>query len=217
MLTDMVYSDLKEKILSLTLKPGTPLSFTHLKPAYNVSISPIRDALKRLENEGLIEIKPQSGTKVSKIDFAKVRDERFRRISLELGAIVKAFEMGTIGTIVPAWEESIANQEKAVQDKDISLFIKLDDQMHRLLFEACNHEKVFDDMLDRSGNNHRLRVVSFLFNNNLDMALNQHKEILEAIKSNDQYKVYELEKKHINTLESQTSDYTKSYPQYFKA
>ena len=56
MLTDVVYNDLRDKILSLTLKPGTELSFTNLKPLYNVSISPIRDALKHLENEGLVEI-----------------------------------------------------------------------------------------------------------------------------------------------------------------
>ena len=49
MLTDVVYNDLRQKILSLALKPGTELSFTNLKPLYNVSISPIRDALKRLQ------------------------------------------------------------------------------------------------------------------------------------------------------------------------
>ena len=57
MLTDLVYNDLRSKILSLEMKPGTELSFTTLKPLYNVSISPIRDALKRLQSEGLVEIK----------------------------------------------------------------------------------------------------------------------------------------------------------------
>ena len=74
MLTEVVYNDMRSKILSLDLKPGTPLSFSNLKPLYNVSISPIRDALKRLETEGLVEIRPQSGTSVSLIDMAKVRD-----------------------------------------------------------------------------------------------------------------------------------------------
>ncbi|MCQ2412872.1 MAG: GntR family transcriptional regulator [Sphaerochaetaceae bacterium] len=216
MLTDMVYSDLREKILSLTLKPGTPLSFTNLKPTYNVSISPIRDALKRLETEGLIEIKPQSGTSVALIDFAKVSDERFRRLYLELGAIEKAFDTGIKQSMLDEWEEILEKQQQAFDCRDTISFINLDDDMHRLLFQACNHESVFDSMKANSGNYHRIRMVSYLFDDILQSALSQHREILNALKENSMEKVVELERKHISKIETETSGYHKSYPQYFK-
>ncbi|MBQ3697711.1 MAG: GntR family transcriptional regulator [Spirochaetales bacterium] len=216
MLTDVVYNDLRDKILSLTLKPGTELSFTNLKPLYNVSISPIRDALKHLENEGLVEIRPQSGTSVALIDMAKVRDERFRRLYLELGAVEKAFGRGISKQLITQWEDNIEKQKKAFACRDTITFLELDNSMHRLLFEACGHEKVFDSMLATSGNYHRIRMVSYLFDDIFSSTIDQHTTILNALKANSIEMVTQLERNHISKIEIETSGYQKAYPQYFK-
>lgn len=216
MLTDMVYNDLRQKILSLTLKPGTELSFTNLKPLYNVSISPIRDALKRLQTEGLVDIRPQSGTSVSLIDMAKVRDERFTRLYLELGAVEKAFDRGISNQLIMQWEDSLSKQNLAFAARDTAAFLDLDNRMHRLIFEACGHQLVFDSMLSTSGNYHRVRMVSYLFDEIFSNAIEQHKEILEALKSGDKEAVLALERKHISKMDTETSSYQKVYPQYFK-
>lgn len=216
MLTDVVYNDLRDKILSLTLKPGTELSFTNLKPLYNVSISPIRDALKHLENEGLVEIRPQSGTSVALIDMAKVRDERFRRLYLELGAVEKAFDRGISKQLIAQWEDNIEKQKKAFACRDTITFLELDNSMHRLLFEACGHEKVFDSMLATSGNYHRIRMVSYLFDDIFSNTIDQHTTILNALKANSIEMVTQLERNHISKIEIETSGYQKAYPQYFK-
>ena len=216
MLTDTVYNDLRNKILSLTLKPGTPLSFTNLKPLYNVSISPIRDALKRLDNEGLVTIKPQSGTYVALIDMLKTRDERFMRLFLELGAIEKAFDRGIDKQLLYQWEDSIEKQQSAFECRDTTTFLELDNSMHRLLFLACGHERVFDSMLATSGNYHRIRMVSYLFDDIFSNAIEQHRQILKALKVGSLEEVLKLERLHISKLETETSCYQKAYPQYFK-
>ncbi|MGP1507898.1 MAG: GntR family transcriptional regulator [Sphaerochaeta sp.] len=216
MLTDTVYNDLRNKILSLTLKPGTPLSFTNLKPLYNVSISPIRDALKRLDNEGLVTIKPQSGTYVALIDMVKTRDERFMRLFLELGAIEKAFDRGIDKQLLYQWEDSIEKQQSAFECRDTTTFLELDNSMHRLLFLACGHERVFDSMLATSGNYHRIRMVSYLFDDIFSNAIEQHRQILKALKVGSLEEVLKLERLHISKLETETSCYQKAYPQYFK-
>jgi len=216
MLTDVVYKDLRDKILSLTLKPGTPLSFTNLKPLYNVSISPIRDALKHLENEGLVTIRPQSGTSVALIDMAKVRDERFRRLYLELGAVEKAFDRGISSRLLSEIEATIEQQKKAFACRDTIAFMELDNAMHRLLFRACDHEKVFDSMLDTSGNYHRIRMVSYLFDDIFSNAIDQHETILNALKAGSRDLVMQLERNHISKMDIETSGYQKAYPQYFK-
>ncbi|MBQ3829378.1 MAG: GntR family transcriptional regulator [Spirochaetales bacterium] len=216
MLTAVVYNDLRDKILSLTLKPGTELSFTNLKPLYNVSISPIRDALKHLENEGLVEIRPQSGTSVALIDMAKVRDERFQRLYLELGAVEKAFGRGISKQLITQWEDNIEKQKKAFACRDTITFLELDNSMHRLLFEACGHEKVFDSMLATSGNYHRIRMVSYLFDDIFSSTIDQHTTILNALKANSIEMVTQLERNHISKIEIETSGYQKAYPQYFK-
>lgn len=216
MLTDMVYNDLRQKILSLTLKPGTELSFTNLKPLYNVSISPIRDALKRLQTEGLVDIRPQSGTSVSLIDMAKVRDERFTRLYLELGAVEKAFDRGISNQLIMQWEDSLNKQNLAFAARDTAAFLDLDNRMHRLIFEACGHQLVFDSMLSTSGNYHRVRMVSYLFDEIFSNAIEQHTEILNALKSGSRDAVLALERKHISKMDTETSSYQKVYPQYFK-
>lgn len=216
MLTDLVYNDLRQKILSLTLKPGTELSFTNLKPLYNVSISPIRDALKRLQTEGLVDIRPQSGTSVSLIDMAKVRDERFSRLYLELGAVEKAFDRGISSQLISQWEDSLNRQNTAFSCRNTSAFLDLDNRMHRLLFEACGHEQVFDSTLATSGNYHRVRMVSYLFDEIFSNAIEQHTAILNALKSGSKDEVLSLERKHISKMDTETSAYQKAYPQYFK-
>ena len=216
MLTDVVYKDLRSRILNLSLKPGTPLSFTNLKPQYNVSISPIRDALKRLETEGLVEIRPQSGTSVALIDMDKVRDDRFRRLYLELGAIEKAFDRGISSQLISKWENNIKKQKDMFACRDTATFLDLDNAMHRLLFEECGHEKVFDAVLATSGNYHRIRMVSYLFDDIVTNAIAQHEEILQALKSNSMDDVLRIERNHISKIDTETSGYRSAYPQYFK-
>ena len=216
MLTDLVYNDLRQKILSLTLKPGTELNFTNLKPLYNVSISPIRDALKRLQTEGLVDIRPQSGTSVALIDLARVRDERFMRLSIELGAIEKVFAYGIPAQLITDWEDSINRQKTAFSCRDTAAFLDLDNSMHRLLFEACGHQLVFDNVLASSGNYHRVRMVSYLFDEIFSNAIEQHTAILNALKSGSKDEVLELERKHISKMDTETTAYQKAYPQYFK-
>ena len=88
--------------------------------------------------------------------------------------------------------------------------------MHRLLFLACGHERVFDSMLATSGNYHRIRMVSYLFDDIFSNAIEQHRQILKALKVGSLEEVLKLERLHISKLETETSCYQKAYPQYFK-
>ena len=81
---DQVFDRLREAILSLELTPGTTLSRTTLATQFGVSSTPIRDALMRLEEEGLVEVFPQHATVVSPIDLTLAHQAHFLRRSLEL-------------------------------------------------------------------------------------------------------------------------------------
>lgn len=216
MLTDVVYDSLRDKILNLELKPGTPLSFSTLSSLYKVSISPIRDALKRLDTEGLVEIKPQSGTYVSLIDLDKVRDERFMRLYLELGVIEKLQSIGISDCLIEKWEELLRLQKEAFSCRNTAKFLDLDDQMHLLLFAECKHEKVFTLIKNTSGNYHRIRMVSYLFDDILKNILVQHNELFDALKKRDIQELLRVDRQHISKIEVETAEYQKAYPQYFR-
>jgi DNA-binding GntR family transcriptional regulator len=114
------------------------------------------------------------------------------------------------------WEDSLNKQNLAFAARDTAAFLDLDNRMHRLIFEACGHQLVFDSMLSTSGNYHRVRMVSYLFDEIFSNAIEQHTEILNALKSGSRDAVLALERKHISKMDTETSSYQKVYPQYFK-
>ena len=79
-----IYSALRARIISLELEPDTTLVRSELAEAFGVSQSPVREAIQRLEQEGLVISYPQSRTVVSKIDVAHARETQFLRIGVEL-------------------------------------------------------------------------------------------------------------------------------------
>src|SRR4051794_23249006 len=82
-----VYEQLREMILSLKLTPGTALSRADLQRQFRLSSTPVRDALMRLEEAGLVEVFPQSGTIVSLIDVPLAQQAQFLRRAIEQEAV----------------------------------------------------------------------------------------------------------------------------------
>src|ERR1700736_7004311 len=79
-----VFERLRGMIISLELPPGSPLSRAALAGQFGVSSTPVRDALMRLEEEGLVDVFPQHATVVSQIDVGRAQQAHFLRQALEL-------------------------------------------------------------------------------------------------------------------------------------
>ena len=79
-----VFERLRDRLSSLELPPGSPLSRAALAEQFGVSSTPIRDALMRLDEEGLVEVFPQYATVVSRIDVHRAQQAHFLRQALEL-------------------------------------------------------------------------------------------------------------------------------------
>src|SRR6476620_9060668 len=94
-----VFERLRGMIISLELPPGSPLSRAALAEQFGVSSTPIRDALMRLEEEGLVEVFPQYATVVGRIDIALAQQAHFLRQALEL-EIVKALALQHAGQLI---------------------------------------------------------------------------------------------------------------------
>ncbi len=84
--TEDIASDLRRRVLSLELPPGSVLSRSDLTARYGISSTPLRDALLALRDEGLVQIMPQSRTMVSRIDLAHARQIHVLRSAMEIEA-----------------------------------------------------------------------------------------------------------------------------------
>src|SRR3954469_16142931 len=94
-----VFERLREQIISLELPPASPLSRTALSGQFGVSSTPIRDALMRLDEEGLVEVYPQHATVVSRIDIKRAEQAHFLRQALEI-EIVRALALDHGGGLI---------------------------------------------------------------------------------------------------------------------
>ncbi|HEX8606800.1 MAG TPA: GntR family transcriptional regulator, partial [Pseudoduganella sp.] len=79
-----VYEHLRELIVTLALAPGAVLSRNELAGYFDVSVTPVRDALARLDDEKLVEVFPQHATRVRAVDLSSAREAHFLRLSVEL-------------------------------------------------------------------------------------------------------------------------------------
>ncbi|NCB72724.1 MAG: GntR family transcriptional regulator, partial [Verrucomicrobiae bacterium] len=132
---DHVYKGIRKGIFNKTLKSGQRLPEILIAKEYNVSRTPVREALRRLENEGLVQIVPGWGaclvtpTKQEIIDTYEVRE------TLEIMAIKKASHLITPLQLCML-QEQIDNERKAFEEKDLELYMNVNDAFHQIIADS---------------------------------------------------------------------------------
>src|ERR1700754_4383728 len=122
-----VFERLRGMIISLDLPPGSPLSRAALAGQFGVSSTPIRDALMRLEEEGLVEVFPQYATVVSRIDVHRAQQAHFLRLALE---IVRVLALKPDEALVAELNATIARQQQFAKVGTFEKFMAADNEFH---------------------------------------------------------------------------------------
>src|ERR1700755_1802628 len=121
-----LYAALRDLIVRAELAPGERLSETELGDRLGVSRNPIREALGRLRDDRLVEVRPQIGTFVARISPQAVSDAQFIREALECTAVRVSAELAGDESMAQM-EENLRAQERAVARSDIDSWQLLDD------------------------------------------------------------------------------------------
>ncbi len=149
-----------------------------------VSRTPVREALLRLANLGLVDIFPQSGTRVSPIRLEKVRAAQFIREAVEVEVVRRACRTATDAHIAEI-ENSIEDQIVAAWPYDLRRLFELDEEFHRAIYKAADLLPVADELEDLKVHLNRLRYVSVNWPRGADSITNEHSLILEALRLRD--------------------------------
>lgn len=131
-MSDRVYDALVVAIRDLKLPPGSVVSESELSNALDVSRTPVREAVSRLVDAGLLFVVPQVGTRVAPIVWSEVVEAQFVRETLEVAAVRLACDLSE-----PDWTEmdrALAAQVDAVRRDDLDAFITADEGFHRQIF-----------------------------------------------------------------------------------
>lgn len=212
--SDKIYEVLYENIINIKLKPGTLMSETEISQKFNVSRTPVREAFIKLSNIGLVNIIPQRGTSVCKIDLNRVKEERFLREAIEIAVIAEFVNTYTENHIIEL-EANIKKQELALEEQDYASFMKLDDEFHYLFFKYSNKKRCYEATRSFYGHYYRIRYISMYITGVTSKVINEHKSIIDAIKTKSLEKTQEKLKDHLRNILIEERQLKEKFPDYF--
>lgn len=200
--SEAAYRILREKIVSLELPPASLLNEADLMTELDLGRTPIREALQRLALENLVVILPRRGTIVADLNMSDLQKIFEIRLELEVYAVRLAAERATPGQITEM-ELLFANCDEMIRQGDYHQLIRLDHQAHRLLAQAA-HNEFLEETLERMYT-HVLRLwyVSLHKVSRLTEAIEEHRDIIAAVKAGDGQRAGEIMRAHITGFQAQ--------------
>ena len=194
-LGDCIFTKLKEEILSGTLKPGQRLQQVELSQRYGVSRAPVRDALRKLEAEGLVAEK-RKGVEVSSIDLDELHELYQIREALEDLAAYKALPVISDEGLM-ALTDLEKKMEKASREGDLSSWLKFDFRFHNDSYKPCNSPTLLKMISGLWNSTHQFRRTYCMLPGKIKRAEKTHRSQLAALAARDSELYRSLIKKHL--------------------
>ena len=191
-----VFQQLKSSILAGEFENGAELREVSLAKKLGVSRTPIREALRQLEQEGLVEIYPNRGAYVKGITYKDVED--IFRIRARLEGLCAEMAVSSITQEqLDKLEEIILLSKFYEEKKDMEHLLKMDSQFHEVLFESCGSKMLEHQLKDYHQYVQNARLRSLKRQERARKSTQEHEEILLAIKDRDAKRADELATRHI--------------------
>jgi len=211
---ESIYQTLRDMILSLALLPGHEMKMEEWTERFKVSRSPVRDALTRLDKDGLVDVFPQRGTRVSLIDLNRVREERFLRKSLEDHAIT-AFLEHDCDEALKKMRAVLKEQKRIEKSADLPAFLRLDDDFHSLLFSAIGMDFCFDLVREKCVHYRRIRILTCTSPSVIPNIVKEHEALLKALEKKDVDLASQIDRQHLSKLKQEQEQLLNQFPHYF--
>ncbi|MFC3570948.1 GntR family transcriptional regulator [Paracoccus sp. TOH] len=201
---------LRQRIMRGELPPGTRLSEQEIADQYRLSRQPVREAFIRLAGEGLLEVRPQRGTFVTRIDMEWVLCTRFIRESVEADILRQAARDATPADLDLLYRQ-IALQEAA---PDVAGLAQLDEEFHAMLAGIAGKTRVWTHLqqmkihLDRA--RHLLTALT-----PRDVIIGQHRAVVEAVAAADPDRAEAAIRRHLRRVLQDLPEVLKLSPDHF--
>lgn len=195
------YNVIRGAIITMKLAPGETLNEKETCAELGISRTPMREALLRLAQEGLVNIVPSGGTFVNKIAMRKVIEGHLIRSSLEMRTVRLAAR-----NFDPMHEKDldllIFRQQEAAKRRDIDEAFKVDNEFHRLLCRIAGFPNVWQTIHNATGQLDRVRRQAFPKIGYFEEVLDEHVALYAAIKAHDENQAAKLLKEHLGGINS---------------
>ncbi|MFC0008657.1 GntR family transcriptional regulator [Devosia nitrariae] len=180
----LVYESLRSSIVAMKMPPGTPIREKEIAAQFGLSRTPVREAVLRLADEGLIEVFPQSGTFVARIPYDDLPEAIVIRKALETAAVRMATErMSRSQELTLA--SIIERQREAAAEGDTEQFHRADEAFHAKIAEISGYPGIWKLVLQVKTQVDRFRQLTLLMPKRMFVVIEDHQAVLERMSARD--------------------------------
>ena len=209
-----IFEALREMIVELHLPPGAVLSKHRLADDFGVSQTPVREALLRLEEEGLVDIFPQSRTVVSRIDVQQAREAFVLRLSIDvevartLAPVITESQLAALAALVD-------RQDMERKTGDLDAFTFHDHAFHQRIYELGGVGGLWSVVRSRHGHLDRLRRLHLPEAGKAETIVRHHRTIIEGLASGDPATAEAAARAHLGAALAASRALRVRFPDYF--
>lgn len=203
---DRAYHDLRYRILTGRLAPGTTLLETELAALLSLSRTPVREAVIKLEEEGLVEVRPRHGVTVKALslqDFGHILNVFS---ALEVRAVELAATRGLTEPEALALARMLDQMEAATAAGDITRWSDVDDEFHAAIVALCGNQRLQDAISAFWGQQYRARLMILPLRPLPEDSDREHRAILAALRAGDRGLARERHNAHRDRADAQQMD-----------
>lgn len=183
-LRDVVFNTLRQAILKGELQPGERLMEISLAQRLGVSRTPIREAIRKLELEGLVTMVPRKGAEVAKITEKSLKDVLEVRKALEELAMQIACEKVTEGELEEL-ETALKEFKKAVLTKELTTIAEADVKFHDVIYHMTNNEKLILILNNLREQMYRYRIEYIKDYGSHGRLIKEHESMIKCLRNHD--------------------------------
>lgn len=211
-----IYRALRDDILCMRRRPGEPIVEKQIAQIYGVSRTPVREAMLKLADEGLVDIYPQSGTFVARIPLDALPEAMEIRQALEVAAVRLAAGRATEAQIA-AMRDCLDRQVDAIARDDRDVFHETDECFHRTVAIASGFPRFWDVIQQVKIQVDRYRRLTLPEPGRMSGALAEHKAVVDAIAQRDPEQATAAMSAHLSMLRVSLDVTREISPYYFSS
>ncbi|MCC8190574.1 MAG: GntR family transcriptional regulator [Planctomycetes bacterium] len=212
---DYAIRTLRQNIVTMDLEPGCMVSENELAQEMGLSRTPVREALIELSKSGIVEIYPQHGSMIARIDYDKVEEASFTRRVLETAVVREACRFAGPDDL-RALDENLAFQRLYLANGDTEKLLAVDNEFHRLLFSIAKKTLSFELMRSLSTHFDRVRQLSLIVLREVRI-VEDHQAIADAIRTGDGDLAAAAMHRHLTRYQLDKDAIREKYARYFVA
>lgn len=195
-LVERAYDEIKRRIMENHYPPGLQMLEQDLARTLNMSRTPVREALIRVEKEGLVEILPRRGMRVVPISVKDMREIYEVLTCLESRAAERLAARKPSEDEIAPLEAAVENMDRALAEGDLDAWAAADEHFHRTLLDLCGNRRLAGMAFTVFDQVHRVRMVTLRMRPIPYQSSLDHRAVIEAIRAGDGLTAYNVHRRH---------------------